>query len=118
MEINSLPSTFPVGQSLNQNSKSDVQQSELNENLPVNSTNDTNVFPESKLKDGIEDMNKAMEALNADIRFKLHQETGILIVQVVDEKNDKVLKEFPPHEFLDTKAKIREYIGVLLDIKG
>ncbi|MDF2635270.1 MAG: FlaG protein [Pelosinus sp.] len=61
------------------------------------------------------EMNRFMKLLNADLRFVLHEKTNTLIVQVVDSKDDTVLKEFPPHEFLDTKAKIREYIGILLD---
>jgi flagellar protein FlaG len=61
------------------------------------------------------EMNKFMKLLNADIRFILHEKTNTLIVQVVDSKENIVLKEFPPHEFLDTKAKIREYVGILLD---
>ena len=61
------------------------------------------------------EMNKFMKLLNADIRFILHEKTNTLIVQVVDSKDNTILKEFPPHEFLDTKAKIREYVGILLD---
>lgn len=61
------------------------------------------------------EMNKFMQLLNADIKFVLHEKTKTLIVQVVDSKENKVLKEFPPHEMLDIKAKIREHIGALLD---
>lgn len=60
-------------------------------------------------------LNKFMESLNADIHFKLHDETKELMVQVVDDNNHKVLKEFPPHQLLDTIAAIRDRIGVLLD---
>jgi flagellar protein FlaG len=63
------------------------------------------------------ELNKFMELLDADIRFKLHDKTGKLIVQVVNIKENKVLKEFPPHEMLDTMAKIRDYVGLLLDKK-
>lgn len=62
-----------------------------------------------------ENLNTFMEELSADIRFKLHDKTGTLMVQVFDPKSDKVLKEFPPHELLDTVAKISEYVGSLLD---
>lgn len=65
-----------------------------------------------------EEMNKFMELINSDIRFVLHEKTHRLIVQVVDSKEGKVLKEFPPHELLDTMAKIKEYVGVLLDKKA
>lgn len=62
-----------------------------------------------------ENLNSFMEELSADIRFKVHDKTGTLMVQVFDPKNDKVLREFPPHELLDTVAKISEYVGSLLD---
>lgn len=61
------------------------------------------------------EMNRFMRLLNSNIRFVLHEKTNTLIVQVVDNKDNTILKEFPPHELLDTKAKIREYVGILLD---
>lgn len=64
------------------------------------------------------EMTKFMQLANSDIQFQLHEETKKLIVQVVDTKTNTVLKEFPPHEFLDTIAKIREFVGFLLDKKA
>ncbi|GBG57941.1 flagellin [Sporomusaceae bacterium FL31] len=63
------------------------------------------------------EMTKFMQLINSDIQFQLHEETKQLIVQVIDTRDGKVLKEFPPHELLDTMAKIKEYVGVLLDKK-
>lgn len=63
-------------------------------------------------------MNKFMELLNADLKFYVHERTKILAVQVVSTKDDRVLKEFPPKEFLDTIANIREYVGLILDKKA
>lgn len=60
-------------------------------------------------------LNKFMQSINANIRFKLHDGTKEMIVQVVDESTHQVLKEFPPHQLLDTMAAIRERIGILLD---
>lgn len=60
-------------------------------------------------------LNKFMENINADIKFVFHEGMKRLIVQVIDTKEDKVLKEFPPHELLDIMANIRDYVGVLLD---
>lgn len=64
------------------------------------------------------DMTKFMQLINSDIQFQLHEKTKQLIVQVVDTRDGTVLKEFPPHEMLDTMAKIKEYVGVLLDKKA
>lgn len=85
--------------------------------VEVYSTNQQDGETEN-LKESMNEMNKAMEALNSNIQFTWHEKTGRLIVQVVDIKKGEVLKEFPPHEFLDTMAKIRDYIGMILDIKG
>ncbi|WP_371372079.1 flagellar protein FlaG [Sporomusa aerivorans] len=63
------------------------------------------------------DMNKIMQLLHANLKFSLHEETQRLMVQLVDIKDNKVLKEFPPHQLLDTLAAIREYVGILLDKK-
>lgn len=63
-------------------------------------------------------LNSFMEELSADIRFKVHDKTGTLMVQVFDPNTDKVLREFPPHELLDTVAKISDYVGSLLDKKA
>lgn len=61
------------------------------------------------------EMNKFMRMLNSNIRFVVHEKTNTRMVQVVDNKDNTVLKEFPSHELLDIKAKIREYVGILLD---
>jgi len=65
-----------------------------------------------------DEMNKFMQLINSDIQFVFHEKMQRLIVQVVDTKEGKVLKEFPPHELLDTMAKIKEYVGLLLDKKA
>lgn len=72
-------------------------------------------FTEEELKDITEELNNCMQAMNTDIGFLLHKETGILIVQVEDVKTHKVLKEYPAREFLDRVARIRDCVGVFLD---
>ncbi|TGE39974.1 flagellar protein FlaG [Desulfosporosinus fructosivorans] len=64
-----------------------------------------------------EAMNKFVKAIDTNIHFMLHEGTDQLIVQVIDQDSNKVLKEFPPSEFLDTIAAIRDYVGILLDKK-
>lgn len=64
-----------------------------------------------------EAMNKFVQAMDANIRFTVHEKSNQLMVQVIDQANDIVLKEFPSSEFLDTMAAIRDYVGILLDKK-
>ncbi|KYZ76500.1 hypothetical protein AXX12_08690 [Anaerosporomusa subterranea] len=60
-------------------------------------------------------LNKFFQSMNADLHFEIHEGTQRMIVQLVDTAEHKVLKEFPPRDFLDMVAKIREYVGALLD---
>lgn len=62
-------------------------------------------------------INQFVEATDTDthIQFKIHEKTNELMVQVVDQKTDKVIREYPSQEFLDTIAAIRSYVGMLLD---
>lgn len=60
-------------------------------------------------------LNDLMQYFNAKIHFQIHDKTKELMVQVVDESTNTVIKEFPPHQLLDTIAAIRDRIGVLLD---
>ncbi len=64
-----------------------------------------------------EALNKFMTSMNADLQFALHEKTKSLMVQLIDPKNQQVIKEFPQHEFLDMVARISEYVGALLDKK-
>lgn len=63
-------------------------------------------------------LNKFFSSLNADLQFSIHEKTNSLMVQMVDPKKQQVIKEFPQHEFLDMVARIREYVGALLDKKA
>lgn len=64
------------------------------------------------------ELNKILEYATADLQFELHDGTGQLIVKLVDVRENKVLREYPPKEMLDRIAKMREYIGMLLDKKA
>jgi len=64
-----------------------------------------------------ERLNQFIVTIDADLQFELHQETQRLIVKFINKKDNQVIKEFPPHELLDTLAAIRDYVGLLLDKK-
>jgi|GEM_PF-1022589 len=60
-------------------------------------------------------LNEFFRKINASLEFEIHEKTDRLIVKFVDKKENKVIKEFPPRELLDTLAAIQEYVGILLD---
>lgn len=51
------------------------------------------------------------------VRFVLHDKTDKMMVQIVDNTSDKVLRTIPSKELLDLAARIDELIGMLVDKK-
>jgi len=66
----------------------------------------------------VEAMNGFLKANNSHIQFALHEKLKQLMVEVVDNRTQEVIKTFPPKELLDLAAKIGEMVGALLDRKG
>jgi flagellar protein FlaG len=102
--VNSEPVPKPVSEGTkNQASKSSV------------STGEEKQLTRDELQPVTEELTKFMQSLNTNIVFSVHEKTGRLVVRVMDMNDQVVLKEFPPHQLLDTIAAIRDYVGGLLD---
>lgn len=88
------------------------------ETTEQNKTKEADVVDEKKLHNTTSSINQFLSSMDNDLRFSVHKDTNMLMVQIVDEKKNKVIKEFPSHEFLDVIAKVRRYIGFILDKKA
>ena len=62
-------------------------------------------------------MNRFVEMLTADLKFEVHDKTHEVMVKFVNTKTGEVLKEYPPKEYLDMIARIRDYVGMMIDKK-
>ena len=85
--------------------------------------NNTQVAPEKQVsKDDLVSMSKMMSQFlsmsNPDLKFDVHEDTNRLMVNLVDGKANKVLKTFPSREFLDMVARIKDYVGMIVDKKA
>lgn len=63
-------------------------------------------------------LNEFMDSLAVNIHFDIHEKTKKIMVRVMDSKDQRVLREYPPQELLDTLGAISDYVGVLLDKKA
>ncbi|OPX92018.1 MAG: flagellar protein FlaG [Pelotomaculum sp. PtaB.Bin104] len=122
MEISSVKS--PLNNMPEQKEKSAMSGQKINAQtvdsfqIPIVSDDmNEKAVQKSTLQDSVNKINKVLDLLNTNIQFSLYEDTKTLMVQVVDIKDKRVIKEYPPREFLDTMAKIREYIGILLDVQ-
>ena len=49
------------------------------------------------------------------LRYRVHEETGRIWVQIIDRRTNEVLREIPPERYLDLVARIWELVGLLVD---
>ena len=65
-----------------------------------------------------EELNKALNPLNTTLKFKFDDKVDELVVKVVDTKDNRIIREYPPKEAVELMQKMRELIGLLFDKKG
>ncbi len=70
-----------------------------------------------ELEGAVKQANETADAFNLGLRFKLHEATDRIMVQVVNIADNEVVKEIPPERILNLMGQIQEMIGVLLDEK-
>ncbi|AZV46191.1 flagellar biosynthesis protein FlaG [Nautilia sp. PV-1] len=105
----------------NQNSTKHVQVEKVNklsnEQHDIIESQDKNKL-KKELQKLTEELNKALNPLNTTLKFHFNDKIDELTVKVVDTKNDKVIREYPPKEALELMEKMREVVGLLFDKKG
>lgn len=94
-----------------------VDKSEASNNQSQSQEKDKEKFTKEDVNQLTEHLNKFMKTINTDLQFEVHEGTKRMIIRFVDQKDHRVIKEFPPRELLDTLAAIRDYVGLLLDKK-
>jgi flagellar protein FlaG len=78
-------------------------------------TDTKKTLSETELTKVTDELNNFMGEMNTDIKFAWHYKTNQLIVQVEDSRSHRILKECPAHEVLDMVARMRDYVGGLVD---
>ncbi len=75
-------------------------------------------YNQDDLKRAIADTNRVLFEDNDHFEFKIHEGTGRIMVKLVDNETDEVIKEIPPEKILDLVASIWDLVGILVDERG
>ena len=62
-------------------------------------------------------MGQAVTALSQGVRFRIDETGGTLITQIVNRRTNEVIRQIPPEELLALSRRLREFLGILLDIE-
>ena len=79
---------------------------------------DNKTISREELDKKVEQLNKAAEALDRKLQFKIHDETHRIMVKILHKDTQEVIAEYPPQKILDVLAKIDEEMGLLVDTRA
>lgn len=76
---------------------------------------DSQKGPREELTRVTERLNKVVDALDVAVRFEIHDETGRIVVKVVDRETGDVVRQIPPEQMLKISAEMEKLVGLLVD---
>jgi len=68
-----------------------------------------------EMEEAVMKLNETANAMQLSLRFLMHRDSERWMVQVVDMKQDEIIREIPPEKVLNVVAQIQNLIGILLD---
>lgn len=76
------------------------------------------IFKAGALENAVEDTNHIIFRDNNRFEFRIHERTGRIMVKLIDNETDEIVKEIPPEKILDLVANIWDLVGILVDERG
>ncbi len=74
-------------------------------------------YSTTEIDAAVNKVNSTLDAFSFSLRYKIHDESNRVMVQVIDKETDELIREIPPERLLRLAAQIQEMIGLLLDTK-
>lgn len=84
-----------------------------------NASGNTKDIDESKVKNAVDKINKLLEDKSTHLVYEAHDLfKHDVIIKIVDNKTNEVVREVPPRKLLDMVAKLCEIAGVFINQKA
>ena len=73
--------------------------------------------PAPEIKQTTSDLEQISLAFNRRLKFVVDRDSKEIIIKVIDNETDKVIKVLPPEELQRLHSRIKETIGFLFDVR-
>lgn len=73
---------------------------------------------EKEVKNAVSKINKLLEGEGTHLQYEKHDVINQMIIKVIDNNTNEVIKEIPSKKILDMVAKMCELAGILVDKKA
>lgn len=94
-----------------------VEATPVKEQRPVVKQTEDSEEVRKQLSELAVEMNEMAKPLQTRIRFGFSDEAGMMYLNVIDGDSGQVIRQFPSNEAIEFAAKMREWVGMLLDKK-
>lgn len=92
-------------------------ENDIRSTLNNQSQPETNLSAKEELEELASEANNALEAVNTQIVFQVHERTGRPLIKLVESASQEVIREIPAEKMLDVLAGIWEWAGLIVDRK-
>ena len=73
---------------------------------------------EMEVRNAVSKINKVLEGEGTHLQYEKHDVLNQMIIRVIDDYTNEVIKEIPSKKILDMVAKMCEMAGILVDKKA
>ena len=87
----------------------------INDNSSIGSQTKFKEVKDHDWKKMIEKINKALEGSGRHFKYEVHKPTNEVMISVIDDETNEVIREIPSKKLLDLIAKIWEMAGLFVD---
>ena len=77
-----------------------------------------NSFSEKEVKNAANKINEFLDDKGIHVKYEKHDVFNQMIIKVIDNNTNEVIKEIPSKKILDMVAKMCEMAGILVDKKA
>ncbi|MBK5240385.1 flagellar protein FlaG [Clostridium sp.] len=110
---------------ISQNSSADIdrfykapENIAVSKSVEVNNSFNAKNDSEKEIKNAVVKINKFLLGEGTHVRYQKHDVLNQMIVSVIDNNTNEVIKEIPSKKILDMVAKMCEMAGILVDKKA
>ena len=116
--IEEIPEGYPVQE---QASVTETQSSQpvsvTPEAMTQQAQKEESEIPEKTVQEIANSMNQVASVFNASLSFSVDKPTGKTVIKVTDRETEEVIRQIPPKELLNLIGKMRNMMGILLDVE-
>ncbi|MBP8646188.1 MAG: flagellar protein FlaG [Syntrophobacteraceae bacterium] len=85
------------------------------QNKPLPGTAPTTAMGKEKAGELVDEVQSYLNDINIQLSFDLSEETGDMVVRVIDRNTGEVIRQIPPENLMEIRERLKELQGVLLN---